>query len=179
MNQPTTDLPPENASAVAESIVSVPKVAAPAKKAVAKTSVKTTKPAAKSTPKPSKKTAIKTAAKTRAKLPEKAEASAIMVASAASSPAPKVIKVSATKPEKTVKPKKDKLIRDSFTMPESEYNLIAEIKRRCLANGAAVKKSEILRAAIIGLAALPDATIRAALHSLEIIKTGRPPKAAK
>lgn len=165
MNQPTHDLPQESTSAVADSIVSVPKTAA-------KTNVKTTKAAAKSTLKPSKKAVIKTAVKTPAK-------SAVKAAVSVPSQAPEVIKAPATKPEKTAKPKKDKLIRDSFTMPESEYSLIAEVKRRCLANGAAVKKSEILRAAIIGLAALPDATICAALHALEIIKTGRPPKAAK
>ena len=172
MNQPTPDLPQESTSAVADSIVSVPKTAAPAKKAAAKTSLKTTKTATKSTPKPSKKAPIKAVGKIPAK-------STVKAAISVPSPAPEVIKAPATKPEKTAKPKKDKLIRDSFTMPESEYNLIAEMKRRCLANGAAVKKSEILRAAIIGLAALPDATIRAALHALEIIKTGRPPKAAK
>ncbi len=85
----------------------------------------------------------------------------------------------AVKPEKIVRPKKDKLIRDSFTMPESEYSLIAAVKRRCLAKGVAVKKSEVLRAAVIGFAALSDAELTAALKTLVIIKTGRPPQVKK
>src|ERR1017187_8413757 len=81
----------------------------------------------------------------------------------------------ATKAPKTItKPKKDKVIRDSFTMPESEYKLIATIKKRCLAKGLAAKKSEILRAAIVAFAGLSDDYIMAALVALEVIKTGRP-----
>ena len=70
---------------------------------------------------------------------------------------------------------KEKLIRDSFTIPESEYDLIAAIKKRCLAKGMAVKKSEVLRAAIISFAALSDAAVTKALKAVEVLKTGRPP----
>ncbi len=80
---------------------------------------------------------------------------------------------------KPVKPKKDKLIRDSFTMPESEYAAIAALKKRCLDSGVAAKKSEILRAAIAGMARLYDAEVVAAVQGLAAIKTGRPAKAAK
>jgi hypothetical protein len=73
------------------------------------------------------------------------------------------------------KVKKDKLIRDGFTIPESEYDLIAAIKKRCLAKGMAVKKSEVLRAAIISFAALSDAAVTKALKGVEVLKTGRPP----
>jgi hypothetical protein len=83
------------------------------------------------------------------------------------------------KADKNAKAKKVKLIRDSFTMPESEYELIAAVKRRCIAKGLAVKKSEVLRAAIVGIAAQSDAAIMAALQALEAIKTGRPPKGQK
>ena len=75
--------------------------------------------------------------------------------------------------------KKEKLVRDSFTMPESEYSLIAAVKRRCLAMGVAVKKSEVLRAAVIGFAALSDAELAVALQTLVVIKTGRPPQGKK
>jgi hypothetical protein len=82
-------------------------------------------------------------------------------------------------PERTPKAKKAKLVRDSFTMPEAEYALIAAVKKRCIARGVAVKKSEVLRAAVIGFAGLGDAAVVAAVQSLEIIKTGRPPKKTK
>ena len=80
---------------------------------------------------------------------------------------------------KPAKAKKDKLVRDSFTMPESEYAAIATLKKRCLNLGVAAKKSEILRAAISGLAKLSDVDVAAAIQSIEAIKTGRPAKADK
>ena len=73
------------------------------------------------------------------------------------------------------KVEKEKLIRDGFTIPESEYDLIAAIKKRCLSKGMAVKKSEVLRAAIISFAALSDAAVTKALKAVEVLKTGRPP----
>jgi hypothetical protein len=83
------------------------------------------------------------------------------------------------KPAKSAKPKKVKMVRDSFTMPEHEYELIAILKRRCVAKGFAVRKSEVLRAAIIGFAALSDSAAIASLQALPIIKTGRPAKGPK
>jgi hypothetical protein len=71
------------------------------------------------------------------------------------------------------------MIRDSFTMPEAEYSLIAAVKKRCLALGVSAKKSEVLRAAIIGFVAQSDAAVTAAVKSLTAIKTGRPPKGQK
>lgn len=100
--------------------------------------------------------------------------------SAASKVTAKPTKKPAEKPAvKTAKPKKAKMIRDSFTMPEAEYSLIAAIKKRCIARGIAVKKSEVLRAAILGLAAQTDAAVTAAVKALAAIKTGRPPKGQK
>ncbi|SPJ14178.1 conserved hypothetical protein [Burkholderiales bacterium] len=84
-----------------------------------------------------------------------------------------------TKDNKRAKPKKTKLIRDSFTIPESEYDLFAALKKRCLAQGLAVKKSEVLRAAIIGFAAQSDSVVTSALRAVEVLKTGRPPKVQK
>ena len=72
--------------------------------------------------------------------------------------------------------KKNKMVRDSFNMPESEYSLIAAVKRRCIAQGLAVKKSEVLRAAIFGFASQSDEHIKASMEALEVIKTGRPSK---
>ena len=78
--------------------------------------------------------------------------------------------------EPAEKTKKDKLVRDSFTMPESEYALISQLKKRCLAKGIAAKKSEILRAAIASLSAASDANVVMAIKRLDFIKTGRPLK---
>jgi hypothetical protein len=83
------------------------------------------------------------------------------------------------KADKPAKAKKVKLVRDSFTMPETEYAVIALLKKRCLAAGASAKKSEILRAAVAGLAKLSDASVVAAIGRLEVIKTGRPAKGSK
>lgn len=77
---------------------------------------------------------------------------------------------------KPVKAKKPKLVRDSYAMPEVEYSQIAELKKRLLAQGTAVKKSELLRGGIAALAALSDAELKVAMARVERIKTGRPAK---
>lgn len=73
-------------------------------------------------------------------------------------------------------PKKPKLVRDSFTIPESDYALFASLKQRALTAGVEVKKSEILRAAVVTLAKLDDAELAKAFGLVERIKTGRPKK---
>ena len=72
--------------------------------------------------------------------------------------------------------KKPKLVRDSFTIPETDYVLFESIKQRALSAGVEVKKSEILRAAIMVIAALDDAELIKAIGLVERIKTGRPKK---
>jgi hypothetical protein len=119
--------------------------------------------------------------------PVPAKTSSKAVAQGRSKPASKTtakltpeVKAKPHKHQKTskndVKPKKSKMVRDSFNMPESDYILIALIKKRCVARGLAVKKSEVLRAAIIGFASQSDEYIKASMEALEVIKTGRPPK---
>lgn len=87
--------------------------------------------------------------------------------------------VSQKKIGKLEKPKKSKLVRDSFIMPEAEHALIAVLRKRCLEAGVAAKKSEILRAAVIGLARLSDRSVASAIRRLDFIKTGRPAKESK
>lgn len=82
-----------------------------------------------------------------------------------------------TRPTKEDKPKKLKMVRDSFTMPQDEYAQIAALKARCLKAGVGVKKSELLRAALVSLANLADKELLATLAGLKKIKTGRPIKA--
>ncbi|MFH1818533.1 MAG: hypothetical protein ABIK08_02410 [Pseudomonadota bacterium] len=125
------------------------------------------------TARPAKAAAAKPAAKPAARKPAAAKPAA---AKKAARPAKPVVAKKAAKP---VKPKKVKLVRDSFTMPETEYALIAELKKRCLGMGVSAKKSEILRAAVAGLARLGDAAVAAAIGRLDVIKTGRPAKSGK
>lgn len=132
-----------------------------------KNTAESAKPAARTTAKPVVKAAVKTA-------PINAASAMPMAA-----PKPTATKAAAKPVVKNIKPKKAKMIRDSFTMPEAEYSLIAAVKKRCLAQGIAAKKSEVLRAAIIGFVAQSDADVTAAVKSLAVIKTGRPPKGHK
>lgn len=72
--------------------------------------------------------------------------------------------------------KKPKLLRDSFKFPPEEYSVFEELKRRCLAAGREVKKSELVRAGLLALKNLPDAKLFEVLGKLKKLKTGRPPK---
>lgn len=67
-----------------------------------------------------------------------------------------------------------KLVRDSFTMPREDFDLIAQLKARALDFKRPAKKSELLRAGLQVLAALPDAQLHAALEVLRPLKAGRP-----
>lgn len=87
-------------------------------------------------------------------------------------PAPKVEKVAEA--TKTDKAKKPKLVRDSFTIPKSEYVVLDELKQRAARLAHPVKKSELLRAGIKALAAMPDAAFLKAMDNVPAIKTGRP-----
>jgi hypothetical protein len=76
--------------------------------------------------------------------------------------------------EKSRRVKKEKVVRDSFTMPKSDYDKIAELKQKCLANGVHVKKGELLRAGLLILAAANVEQLTAAVAAVETVKTGRP-----
>ena len=80
------------------------------------------------------------------------------------------------KTDKPVKVKKPKLVRDSFTIPKDEYAVLETLKQRAGQLSNPTKKSEMLRAGIKALAAMPDAAFLAALKVVPSIKTGRPAK---
>lgn len=137
-------------------------------KAAAAPASKTDTPAAvkaKAAPAPSSKTAS-----TKKKIPAAAPTTRPVVEKAV------VAKPVVEKAAKPAKAKKAKLVRDSFTMPEGEYAQFAALKKRCLNAGRAVRKSEILRAALAGLSVLDDAAVVAAIQRLNVIKAGRPGK---
>ncbi len=83
----------------------------------------------------------------------------------------------AKKVEKSIK--RELIVRDSFTMPQDDYNLISDLKKKCLSNGIDVKKSELLRAGIKALAKMSMTNLKKQLSELSEIKTGRPPKQSK
>jgi len=67
-----------------------------------------------------------------------------------------------------------KLVRDSFTMPKADFEQIDVLKRRAIAQGREVKKSELLRAGLHVLAAFDDKAFVAAVAAVPRLKTGRP-----
>jgi hypothetical protein len=68
----------------------------------------------------------------------------------------------------------DKVIRDSFTMPSSDYDLISVIRERCLGGRVSLTKSEVLRAGLLALQAMPDKELLKAARNVTKVKTGRP-----
>ena len=69
-----------------------------------------------------------------------------------------------------------KVVRDGFTMPQSDYDMLKALKIQCLANGMAVKKSELLRAGVQALAAMQTEKLIEKLRALPEIKAGRKKK---
>jgi hypothetical protein len=131
---------------------------------------KTTKPAAapktvKTAPKPTAKPATKTPAKSSAPVVKTVNPLDPTAAS----------KNSAT-PAKPAKEKKVKVVRDSFTLPKTELLQIADMKKRAMALGVEVKKSELIRAGLQALSTMTDAPFKKALGNVPTIKTGRPAK---
>lgn len=92
----------------------------------------------------------------------------------AAAPAPAAKAAPVPKPPKADKPRKPKLVRDSFTIPKAEYAVLEELKKRAASLAHPSKKSEVLRAGIKALSALPDSALLEALKAVPAIKTGRP-----
>lgn len=123
---------------------------------------------------PAKVAPVKALAKTLAK-------PASPVAKVAPKPVPKSeprasIKPVTAKPATPVKLKKLKLMRDSFTIPKTEHAVLRELKQRAAKLTRVVKKSELIRAGIKALAALPDTVFMNALMAVSAVTTRRPKK---
>ena len=112
------------------------------------------------------------AAKAKAK-PAAPAAAAVKSGAKAARPAPAV---KADKAPKADKPRKPKLVRDSFTIPKDEYGVLDDLKQRAARLGRPSKKSELLRAGVKALAAMPDAAFLASVGAVPAVKTGRPAK---
>ena len=85
---------------------------------------------------------------------------------------PKSEALAKPKTEKTTKVKKPKLVCDRFTIPKTEYTVLDELKTRADKLAHQVKKSELLRAGVKALAAMPDGAFLSALNAVPTIKTG-------
>lgn len=130
-------------------------------------------------------TPAKSARKTTAAAPRKAATSRKTAATGPSAKPPEVkpmtpktpLKTAAAKTEKKKdKPEKLKVVRDSFTIPKNEYSQISELKKRAIAGGVEVKKSELIRAGLLLLSSQTDAGLIKALNAVPTLKTGRPGK---
>lgn len=78
------------------------------------------------------------------------------------------------KPEPAAPAAKLKLVRDSFTIPKHEYVVLDELKQRAASLKRPAKKSELLRAGIAALKAMPDKSFLSAINAVPSLKTGRP-----
>lgn len=169
--------------------------AAAGKSAVKVAAKPAAKPASKSAAKPAtqaasaKKTPVKAPRKTTAKAP-KSKPSTAQAAPLSPPAAPNKAKTSPAKapeakaldkkkslvPAKAAKEKKVKVVRDSFTLPKTELLQITEMKKRAMALGVEVKKSELIRAGLQALAGMADTAFKKAMSNVPTIKTGRPAK---
>ncbi len=132
----------------------------------------------KNTPKPVVTASAAAKPSTTATASKKPAAAKAVVSKPAVSKPVAVKKVAATKTPVVKAPKapKLKMERDSFTMPKTEYAQFAVLKDRLVKLGQPAKKSELLRAGIMQLAAMTDAALKAAMAKVPTIKTGRPNK---
>ena len=121
-------------------------------------------------------TARKTAAKTPARKAAPARKPAKKPAAAPAAKAAPPAKP--PKADKADKAKKPKLVRDSFTIPKNEVAVLDDLKLRAARLGRPAKKSEVLRAGIMALAAMGDAAFLATVTGVPAVKTGRPAKDA-
>lgn len=150
---------------------------------VADTKTTTVKPAV-AAPKPAVKAAAKTVKKAPVTTKKVAAPKKAAPAKAPAKPAAKPVaktksvakpaaKSAAAKPAKVKKPK---MVRDSFTIPKVEFAVLDALKARATKLTYPVKKTELIRAGIKALAAMPDAAFLAAIKAVPNLKTGRPAK---
>lgn len=164
------------AAAVTTAVAATPPTA-PAKKIAAKAAPKSAaKPVTKTAAKPAPKATTKPAAKPVAK--PVAKPAAKPVAKPAAKAVAKVAAKTTPLLAKPPKEKKIKMVRDSISIPKAEYTVLDSMKLRCGRLGVAAKKTELIRAGIKALAALPDAAFLAAVRAVPNLKTGRPAKTA-
>jgi hypothetical protein len=88
------------------------------------------------------------------------------VAKLLGTPAKKIADAAKKSTPKKSKKAKQKVVRHSFKIPEEEYGMIAALKKKLIAAGIAVKKSDLLRAGIKELSRLSSADLNKKLSKL-------------
>lgn len=66
------------------------------------------------------------------------------------------------------------IIRETFSMPPADSALIDQLRQRIAAQGVILNRSEILRAGLAALSALPESMLADAGNRVPKMKTGRP-----
>jgi len=95
----------------------------------------------------------------------------------ASRAAPLAGKTAPQQAAKKDKPKKIKMVRNSFSMTEDDYANLIGLKKKCIAAGVHVKKSELLRVGLMGLLKLSNASLLAAVEPVLATKKAKAVKA--
>jgi hypothetical protein len=62
---------------------------------------------------------------------------------------------------------------DSLDLPDNRFELVSRIKRRCMQAGIRANESEMLRAGLVALDAMPDRELERLFESLPRVKTNR------
>ncbi len=162
--------------------------AAPATKVVKKTvTAKKTSPAKKASAakkaSPAKKASVakkaspaKKASAAKKTRPAQKASTVKAVKTASAAPASGKPNAKAQAPQDAGKDKKLKVIRDSFTIPKNEFTQIGDMKKRAMALGLDVKKSELIRSGLMALSGMTDTSFKKALANVPTLKTGRPGK---
>lgn len=68
---------------------------------------------------------------------------------------------------KKSKPIKIKMVRDNYSMPESDVEKLVALKKKCLAAGIRVKKSELLRVGLHSILKLSNAALVTAVKRIK------------
>lgn len=64
------------------------------------------------------------------------------------------------------------IVRDTFSFPRGDHDLIAELRHRCFSAGFSATKSELVRAGLHALAAMPAPTFANTIAGVEKLKPG-------
>ena len=86
---------------------------------------------------------------------------------------PKTAPAVAAKKQTALPAEEARVVRDGFTMPQGDYDILKAQKAQCLKSGVEVKKSELLRAGVQALAALPATKLLERMRALPVVKAGR------
>jgi DNA-binding transcriptional regulator YiaG len=77
---------------------------------------------------------------------------------------------------KKEKPEKIKMVRDSFSLPEGDYAKLIDLKKKCIAAGVHVKKSELMRLGLLQLSKLGNTALITSAKRIASVKNKKTSK---